>query len=127
MDSSKYTKPKLRERLKRRIMASTKGGRAGQWSARKSQLLAREYEKAGGGYLKPRGRTKSQRSLTRWTKQEWTSAGKDGVYLPKRAISALKSTAKGRAKLASANRAKRKASKKGTQTARHGLHKGKKR
>ena len=108
-------------------MASTKGGRAGQWSARKSQLLAREYEKAGGGYKKPKGRTKSQRSLSRWTDQEWTSAGKGGVYLPKRSISALKSTKAGRAKLAKANRAKRKATKTGDQTARHGLHKGKKR
>lgn len=127
MEKSKYTKPKLRERLKNKIMNGTKGGRAGQWSARKSQLLAKEYKSAGGGYRKPKGRTKSQRSLTRWTKQEWTSAGKDGVYLPKRSISALKSTSSGRAKLSKANRAKRKATSKGNQTVSHGLHKGKKR
>ena len=45
-----YTKPKLRERIKNRIMAGSKGGRPGQWSARKAQMLARAYKKAGGGY-----------------------------------------------------------------------------
>ena len=49
-DDSKYTKPGLRERIKDRIMASSKGGKPGQWSARRSQMLAQEYEKAGGGY-----------------------------------------------------------------------------
>ena len=44
-----YTKPSLRERIKDRIMAGTKGGNAGQWSGRKAQLLAQEYKKAGGG------------------------------------------------------------------------------
>jgi len=33
-----------------RIKAGSKGGRAGQWSARKAQMLARAYKKAGGGY-----------------------------------------------------------------------------
>lgn len=127
MDKDKYTKPALRERLKRKIMAGSKGGRAGQWSARKSQMLVKQYESAGGGYEKPKGRTKAQRSLSRWTKQEWEAAGKDGVYLPKRAISALKSTPKGRAKLAAANRAKRRATSKGQQVAKTGVHKGKKR
>ena len=127
MDKDKYTKPALRERLKRKIMASAKGGKPGQWSARKSQMLVKEYESAGGGYKNPKGRTASQRSLSRWTKQEWESAGKDGVYLPKRAIAALKSTPKGRAKLAKANRAKRRATAKGQQVAKTGVHKGKKR
>ena len=45
-----YTKPKMRKRLFYRIKASSKGGRAGQWSARKAQMLARAYKKAGGGY-----------------------------------------------------------------------------
>ena len=45
-----YTKPKLRARLFRQIKAGTKGGRKGQWSARKAQLLARKYKAAGGGY-----------------------------------------------------------------------------
>ena len=45
-----YTKPKLRARLFRQIKAGSKGGRRGQWSARKAQLLARKYKAAGGGY-----------------------------------------------------------------------------
>ena len=45
-----YTKPALRERLFKKIKAGTRGGKAGQWSARKAQLLAKEYKAAGGGY-----------------------------------------------------------------------------
>jgi hypothetical protein len=45
-----YTKPALRKRLFEKIKAGTKGGNAGQWSARKAQFLATEYKKAGGGY-----------------------------------------------------------------------------
>ena len=45
-----YTKPKMRKRMFQRIKAGSKGGRAGQWSARKAQLLAQRYKKAGGGY-----------------------------------------------------------------------------
>jgi hypothetical protein len=49
-EAGNYTKPAMRERLFKKIKAGTKGGKAGQWSARKSQLLAREYKAAGGGY-----------------------------------------------------------------------------
>lgn len=45
-----YTKPAMRKRLFNKIMAGTRGGKAGKWSARKAQLLAMEYKKAGGGY-----------------------------------------------------------------------------
>lgn len=45
-----YTKPAMRKRLFNRIKAGTKVGKAGQWSARKAQLLASEYKKAGGVY-----------------------------------------------------------------------------
>ena len=45
-----YTKPTMRKRLFERIKAGTKGGPAGVWSARKAQLLAREYKAKGGGY-----------------------------------------------------------------------------
>lgn len=45
-----YTKPTMRKRIFNRIKAGSKGGRAGQWSARKAQMLARAYKKAGGGY-----------------------------------------------------------------------------
>jgi len=40
----------MRERLFKKIKAGTRGGKAGQWSARKAQLLAKEYKAAGGGY-----------------------------------------------------------------------------
>ena len=45
-----YTKPTMRKRLFNKIKAGTKGGDAGEWSARKAQLLASEYKKKGGGY-----------------------------------------------------------------------------
>lgn len=45
-----YTKPALRKRLFNKIKAGSKGGGAGQWSARKAQILAKEYKAAGGGY-----------------------------------------------------------------------------
>ena len=45
-----YTKPAMRKRLFNKIKAGTKGGKAGQWSARKALMLAREYKAAGGGY-----------------------------------------------------------------------------
>jgi len=49
-EAGNYTKPALRKRLFERIKRGTKGGKAGEWSARKAQLLAAEYKKAGGGY-----------------------------------------------------------------------------
>ena len=49
-EAGNYTKPTMRKRLFQRIKSGTKGGRAGQWSARKYQLLASAYKKAGGGY-----------------------------------------------------------------------------
>jgi hypothetical protein len=49
-EAGNYTKPELRKRLFNKIKAGTRGGKAGQWSARKAQLLASEYKKAGGGY-----------------------------------------------------------------------------
>ncbi len=45
-----YTKPEMRKRLFNKIKAGTKGGDPGEWSARKAQLLAVQYKKAGGGY-----------------------------------------------------------------------------
>ena len=49
-EAGNYTKPALRKRLFYRIKSGSKGGRPGQWSARKAQMLARAYKKAGGGY-----------------------------------------------------------------------------
>jgi len=48
--SGNYTKPSMRKRLFEKIKRGTKGGKAGQWSARKAQLLAKEYKAKGGGY-----------------------------------------------------------------------------
>jgi len=92
-----YTKPGLRDRIKARIMASSKGGRPGQWSARKAQLVAQEYRAEGGGYKG--GKTKSQKSLRKWTREKWgTRSGKPSTqgseatgerYLPESANKAL--------------------------------------
>lgn len=45
-----YTKPSMRKALFNKIKSGTKGGDSGQWSARKSQMLAKEYKAKGGGY-----------------------------------------------------------------------------
>lgn len=89
---SPYTDPELRERLKAEIIAGDRGGKPGQWSARKAQLLATEYEKAGGGYTSDE-RTETQEHLQEWTEEEWTTSdGKPAErpsgttrYLPKEA------------------------------------------
>jgi len=49
-EAGNYTKPSLRKRIFSRIKAGGKGGKPGQWSARKAQMLASAYKKAGGGY-----------------------------------------------------------------------------
>jgi hypothetical protein len=52
-EAGTYTKPELRRRLFNEIKsASVQGTAAGQWSARKAQLLAKKYKAAGGGYKK---------------------------------------------------------------------------
>ena len=49
-EAGNYTKPTMRKNLFNKIKAGSKGGKPGQWSARKAQLLASEYKKKGGGY-----------------------------------------------------------------------------
>jgi len=49
-EAGNYTKPEMRKRLFERIKAGGKGGKPGEWSARKAQMLAREYKASGGGY-----------------------------------------------------------------------------
>jgi len=49
-EAGNYTKPEMRKRLFNQIKAGSKGGRAGQWSARKAQMLAKQYKAKGGGY-----------------------------------------------------------------------------
>lgn len=92
-----YTKPSLRKRIVSEVKAGDKGGRPGQWSARKAQIAAQRYENSGGGYTG--SRSSSQKSLSKWTREEWgTKSGKPSVqgskatgerYLPKKAIQSL--------------------------------------
>ena len=49
-EAGNYTKPGMRKKIFNRIKAGGKGGRPGQWSARKAQMMAKAYKKAGGGY-----------------------------------------------------------------------------
>jgi hypothetical protein len=60
--------PSLWEEVKAEITAGEKGGRPGQWSARKAQMAAREYQKRGGGYL---GERDPHNHLVEWTEEEW--------------------------------------------------------
>jgi hypothetical protein len=86
-----YTQPELREKLKEEIKQSDKGGKPGQWSARKSQQLVKTYESQGGGYKHPGEPTRSQKDLMQWTEEDWQTAdnrtairdGKTVRYLPK--------------------------------------------
>lgn len=113
-----YSKPELRERIKNRIMSGDKGGKSGQWSARKAQMLSQQYEAAGGGYTG--SKTKAQKSLSKWTKEEWgTKSGKPSTqgskatgerYLPKKAREALSSQ-----EYAATTKAKREGTKAGKQ------------
>jgi len=113
-----YTNPELRNRIKNRIMASSKGGKPGQWSARKAQLVALEYKKSGGGYSG--SKSGKQKSLSKWTKEEWgtksgrpSTQGKNATgerYLPKKARQALSSS-----EYAATSKAKREGMKKGKQ------------
>ncbi|MEL7078302.1 MAG: hypothetical protein AAGK10_03505 [Cyanobacteria bacterium J06555_3] len=86
----KYTKPDLRRQIKDELMQSDKGGKPGQWSARKSQLLVQEYEKQGGGYKK-QNKDEAAKSLEEWGEQNWQTQsgeqarqdGKTKRYLPR--------------------------------------------
>jgi len=109
-----YTKPELRERIKDRVMAGSDGGKPGQWSARKAQLVAQKYEAAGGGYSG--AKTSAQKSLTKWTGEKWgTKSGKPSGetgerYLPEKARNALSP-----AEYAATTKAKREGTAKGKQ------------
>lgn len=114
----KYTKPDLRRRLKEDIKQSDKGGKPGQWSARKSQLLVQEYEKHGGGY-KQDSKDEAARSLEAWTEQNWQTlegdedARQNGItkrYLPEEVWEKLSDEEK-----REAERTKQKGSKSGEQ------------
>ena len=85
------------KRIVASVKAGSKGGKPGQWSARKAQIATRRYKESGGGYSG--AKTEAQKSLTKWTKEEWgTKSGKNSTqgpkatgerYLPKKAREAL--------------------------------------
>nr|UPX44871.1 hypothetical protein FAC9M19_05 [Penicillium camemberti] len=93
----KYSNPKLRDEIKKEVHDSDKGGKPGQWSARKAQMMASEYKRRGGGYntTKEEGQTESQKHLDTWTNEEWQTKEGSGTarqdddsrkrYLPKKA------------------------------------------
>ncbi len=111
-----YTQPELRERLKKKIMAGDKGGNPGQWSARKAQLLAQEYEHAGGGYK--HGPDAAQKNLKKWEDENWTTSdgkqarrsGGTARYLPEKAWEKLSASEK-----KATNKKKQEGSKQGKQ------------
>lgn len=90
--TAERTHPELWEKVKAELRDSEKGGKAGEWSARKAQLAVQEYKKRGGGY---RGRKAADNSLKQWTEEEWgTKSGKPSSetgerYLPEAAREAL--------------------------------------
>lgn len=90
--TAKKTDPKLWEKVKTQVTKSEKGGKAGQWSARKAQIATAEYKKEGGGYA---GKKAADNHLQQWTDEEWGTksgqeSGKTGErYLPKKARESL--------------------------------------
>lgn len=90
--TAEKTKPDLWEKVKKRVTQSAKGGKPGQWSARKAQLATQEYKAAGGGY---RGKKSEDNHLQQWQDEEWGTksgrkSGETGErYLPKKAREAL--------------------------------------
>ena len=91
-ETAKKTDPKLWERVKETVTKSDKGGKPGQWSARKAQMATAEYKKEGGGY---EGGKSKDNHLKQWTDEEWGTksgreSGKTGErYLPKKARDTL--------------------------------------
>jgi len=49
-EAGNYTRPGMRKKIVERIRAGDKGGKPGQWSARKAQMVAKEYKARGGSY-----------------------------------------------------------------------------
>lgn len=106
------------KRIVAAVKASDKGGKPGQWSARKAQLASQKYKKSGVGYSGPK--TEAQKSLSKWTKEDWgTRSGKPSTqgpkatgerYLPKKARQALTSS-----EYAATTKAKREGTKAGKQ------------
>ena len=90
--TAEKTNPELWERIKKRVTDGDKGGKPGQWSARKAQLAVSEYEREGGGF---KGEKDKDNHLIQWEREEWgTKSGRKSLetgerYLPKKAREAL--------------------------------------
>lgn len=86
--AAKRTDPDLWDKVKRGVTRGAKGGKPGQWSARKAQLAVSEYKRHGGGYA---GKKAADNHLVQWTREDWgTKSGrlsrKTGErYLPRAA------------------------------------------
>ncbi|WP_341207824.1 DUF5872 domain-containing protein [uncultured Sphingomonas sp.] len=91
-ETAEKTDPALWEKVKEEVTSGSKGGKKGQWSARKAQMAVAEYKKRGGGY---KGGKDADNSLHQWTEEEWGTksgkqSGKTGErYLPKKALESL--------------------------------------
>ncbi len=86
--TAEKTDPALWEKVKHSVTEDARGGKPGQWSARKAQIAVREYKEAGGGY---KGRKAADNHLRQWTEEKWgTQSGKPSGetgerYLPEQA------------------------------------------
>ncbi len=86
--TAEKTDPKLWDKVKHEVTEGDKGGKPGQWSARKAQLAVNEYKHEGGGY---KGKKTSDNHLVQWGEEDWgTKSGKNSGatgerYLPKEA------------------------------------------
>jgi hypothetical protein len=106
--------PRTNEKLWEKAKAEAKSKMGGKHSARAMQLAGKIYKDKGGDYTGEK--TKAQKSLSKWTKEEWgTKSGKKSSetgerYLPKKAIKALSP-----AEYAATTKAKREGTKAGKQ------------
>ncbi len=87
-ETAEKSDPALWEKVKDEVTAGAKGGKKGQWSARKAQMAVAEYKKRGGDYV---GEKDAHNHLHEWTEEDWgTKSGKKSGdtgerYLPKAA------------------------------------------
>ena len=111
------SQPKKWKQIVSRVKASGKGGKPGQWSARKAQRAVQQYKASGGGY---KGAKSSNNSMSKWTKEKWgtksgknSTQGKDATgerYLPEKKRQKLT-----KKEYAATSRKKREDTKKGKQ------------
>lgn len=112
MGTAKKSNPSLWEKTVASVKAGSKGGDAGEWSARKAQLAVKQYKDAGGGYV---GAKSSDNDLAKWTDQKWRTSDRSPSegkkrYLPDKAWDALSASEK-----AATNKAKAKGNAQGKQ------------